>query len=381
MKLGISVCATKSYTYAMGSQARRVAACINTAKIEGGDIIIVGDESKEIENVCNYWTAILPLGWKIHLVKDKNFIEGGENYKQQAQLLIAAMRTTAHTLAIKLQVDYLWSLDSDTLPHANALRVMLDTLKFDGGYYNVAMCPYPNVALLGGRGTLQNQIAEDFLIEERSVPNKLKTVYEECEKRVSGKKLPYWDCIHDDKTIFRTAKWVDAEEFQQKYLKFYDKNKIQKLHEKEHKRFIRLKEKIKSCAPIGNVFALNSKKWRKRGWLENAYPAIGKGSIVPTDWVGFGCTLMDSKALQLAYFEGYDGAGTEDLYIGWNRWYPNGIKMAVLPHCPADHVIWAKKKGGSEKEYTLYNMYHETEGECVGHIRTRESKWTPEKYI
>jgi hypothetical protein len=54
--------------------------------------------------------------------------------------------------------------------------------------------------------------------------------------------------------------------------------------------------------------------------------------------------------------------------------------MAVLPHCPADHVIWSKKKGGNEKEYTLYNMYHEAEGEFVGHIRTRESKWIPEKY-
>jgi hypothetical protein len=327
MKLIISVCATKSYTYAMRTQARRLATCIKYAKINEGEVIIVGDESQEIDSMCQYWTAVFPENWKIHLIKNSGFIEGAENYKQKAQLLIADMRAVAHSLAIKLKADYLWSLDSDTLPHANALRVLLDTLNFDNGYYNVAMCPYPNTSFLGGRGTLHHQIAEDFTPEERDIPIWLKKVYDR---------------------ICRIE-----------------------MNEKIMKRKQRILEKIKKYPPLGNVFTLNSKNWRKRGWLENAYPAIGKGSIVPTDWVGFGCTLMDSRALELAYFEGYEGHGTEDLYIGWNRWYPNGIKMAVLPHSPADHVIWEKKKGGNPSEYNLYNVYHESEGEFVGHLRIR----------
>jgi hypothetical protein len=334
MNLIISVCATKSYTYAMLTQAKRVAAAVVYAGIAGGDIIIVGDESEEISKVCSFWTNIFPENWKIHLIKNKNFIEGGENYKQRAQLLIADMRTVAHSLAVKLKAGYLWSLDSDTLPAPNALRVMFDALNFDNGYYSVAMCPYPNTSFLGGRGTIHHQIAEDFLPEERDLPVWLKAVYERVNKMEPSEKV-----------MIRKK---------------------------------RILEKIKKYPPLGNVFALNGKKWRKRGWLESAYPGIGKGSIVPTDWVGFGCTLMNARALQLAYFDGYEGHGTEDLYIGWNRWYPNGIKMAVLPHCPADHVIWEKKKGGDVGKYTLYNTYHETEGEFEGHLRIRTTNWVPE---
>jgi hypothetical protein len=89
---------------------------------------------------------------------------------------------------------------------------------------------------------------------------------------------------------------------------------------------------------------------------------------------------MTARALELAHFEGYDGGGTEDLFIGWHRWHPAGIRQAVLPHCPADHVIWSKKKGGSPEEYTLHHVYHEQEGECVGHLRVRQSPWRAEQH-
>jgi hypothetical protein len=196
------------------------------------------------------------------------------------------------------------------------------------------MCPYPNTAFLGGRGTRQNPIAEDFLPEERDLPAWLRAVWER------------------SKTWTTHTKAVEA-------------------------RARRLRERIKKCPPSGNVFAVNAKNWRRRGWLESAYPGIGLGSVVPTDWVGFGCTLMSARALALAHFEGYDGGGTEDLFIGWHRWEPAGIRMAVLPHCPADHVIWSKKKGGDAGEYTLWHVYHERDGECVGHLRTRQSRWVP----
>lgn len=337
MKLVIIVCATRSYTYAMSAQARRVASAIQTAKVSGGDVVIVGDTSDELKGVASAWTQILPEGWRIHLVADGSFVEGGENYKTQAQLLISAMRTAAHTVARKLGATHCWSLDSDTLPQTNALRCLLDTVNFDGGFYDVAMCPYPNTAFLGGRGTRQHPIAEDWLPEERTIPLWLSKVYARAKE---------WPA---------NTKNGDA-------------------------RFRRITERIKKCPPAGNVFAANAKGWRRRGWLESAYPGIGHGSVVPTDWVGFGCTMMTARALELAHFEGYDGGGTEDLFIGWHRWHPAGLRQAVLPHCPADHVIWDKKKGGSVGRYTLYHVFHEQEGECVGHLRTRETPWIAETH-
>lgn len=332
--LAIVVCATKSYTYAMRAQARRVAAAIRVAKIEGGHVVIVGDTSPEVKAVQAAWAETLPPGWEVHLIAEGSFVEGGENYKQQAQLLIAAMRTAAHAAAVKLGADWCWSLDSDTLPQPNALRSLLDACRFDGGYYDVAMCPYPNTAFLGGRGTRQNPIAEDWLPEERDLPAWLRAVLE------------------------RSKSWTPQTPAVEA-------------------RSRRLRDRIKKCPPLGNVFAAQAKDWRRRGWLESAYPGIGLGSMVPTDWVGFGCTLMSARALALAHFEGYDGGGTEDLFIGWHRWHPAGIRMAVLPHCPADHVIWEKKKGGDPSAYTLHHVYHETEGECVGHLRTRQTAWVP----
>lgn len=319
----------------MIAQARRVCSAINNASVGGGEVIIVGDTSNEIKYVHSEWVKLLPDGWKIHLVSSKNFLEGGENYKTQAQLLIADMRTTAFSAARKLGATHCWSLDSDTLPQPNSLRVMLDCLNFDNNFYGVAMCPYPNTSFLGGRGTLRNQIAEDWLPEERDLPEWLSMVWERSKK---------W--TRNDKNIEKRIKIIT--------------------------------NKIKKYPPKGNVFELNSKKWRRRGWLENAYPGIGIGSVVPTDWVGFGCTLLSEKALALAHFEGYEGSGTEDLFIGWSRWYPAGVKMAVIPHCPADHVIWSRKKGGSEKEYILHHVYHEQEGECVGHLRVKQLPWRAE---
>ncbi len=336
MKLSITVCATKSYTYAMKAQARRVSACLHLAGIDSASVFIVGDKSKELEAIRDYWKDELPT-CQVELIADKRFIEGqSANYKLAAQLLIADMRTVAHAAARRADSDWCWSLDSDTLPQPNALRTLFDTCRFDGGFYSVAMCPYPNTAFLGGFGTPQNPIAQDFLPNERKLPEWLRKVWERSKT---------WD-----------AKTKNAPA-----------------------RHRRLMERIKKCPPDGNVFEVNGKHgWRRRGWLDSAYPGIGHGSMVPTDWVGFGCTLMNRQALALANFEGYDGQGTEDLFIGWHRWIPAGLRMAVLPHCPADHVIWEKKKGGAEGIYTLHHVYHEQMGECVGHLRVKQVSWRSE---
>ena len=130
-------------------------------------------------------------------------------------------------------------------------------------------------------------------------------------------------------------------------------------------------EDIKKSPPKGNVYELNSKKWRKRGWMEYAYPSIGKGAIVPTDWVGLGCTLLSPKALSLAHFDGYLGKGTQDLYLGWHRWKQNKLNMCVTTHSICDHVIRARDKNDSQiwENFIIVNTYHEEEGEYEGHLR------------
>ena len=72
---------------------------------------------------------------------------------------------------------------------------------------------------------------------------------------------------------------------------------------------------------------------------------------------------------------GYDGGGTEDLFVVWRKWYPAKLRINTITHCPCDHVIWEKKKGGDEKTFTLIRSFHETEGECVGHLRTAKMPW------
>jgi len=54
-------------------------------------------------------------------------------------------------------------------------------------------------------------------------------------------------------------------------------------------------KRIEKYPPKSNVFVANGKKWRRRGWFDFAYPAIGKGAIVPSDWCGFGATMMNKK--------------------------------------------------------------------------------------
>lgn len=340
MKLVVTICATKSYCYAMKSLARRVAA--NVASISLGDdarpsLVIVGDKSKETQQAVDYFGELLPAGWEVGLIA-KDDLGEHKNYKERAQMVIAKMRSYAFAAARKLKADYCWSLDSDVLPPANALECSIQMLKFSGGYYGVSTCPYPNNGMIGGRGEPHNGICPNFYDDEKEIPAKLAKDLEKA--RAAAKQKP-------------------AVKIRQT-------------------RLAALEKKLKDLPPKGNVFKLNAERWRKRGWLDYAYPAIGRGSVVPIEWCGFGCTLMNRKALEHAHFEGYDGKGTEDLFICWRRWYPEGIKINCITHCLCDHVIHEKKKGGDAAKYTHIQSYHETEGEYAGHIRTRQTDWQGE---
>lgn len=340
MKLVITVCATASYCYAMRTLAGRVTANLSAAKwTEPGVAIIAGDSSKEVREAVKVWKESLPVNWEVIHLPCAVEKASEPNYKMAAQLVIARLRQSAFMEARRHQPDYCWSLDSDTLPPANALRCMIDMLRFDDGYYSISTCPYPNEAFLGGRGTPQHPIAEDFLDTERVLPDDLKAEIAALKKEAA-----------ESKETQPSPEWIERRK--------------------------KVDEEVKKCPPDGNIWQVIHKHgWRQRGWLDNAYPAIGKGAVVPSDWCGFGCTLMNRDALALANFDGYDGKGTEDLFVVWHRWWPAGLKINAITHCLCDHAIWAKKKGGSTEEYYLILSYHETQGEAVGHLRTRKVPW------
>lgn len=333
--ISVTICSTRSYSYALLAQARKVQACIEDEP--KGVVILVGDASPEIKKTQKFYSDILPTGWTVELITG-NFEDNLPNYKNAAQLIIARMRSLAFDRSRKLNVDMCWSLDSDVLPPPNALKCMKHMLEFDDGIYSVSTCPYPSQgggAFLGGRGTPERPILPDFYDDEREIPDKLKKRMDRHTKRLNALKG------HPDK------QWLNERQ--------------------------EISELVQQCKPQGNIFAMNAKGFRRRGWMSAAYPEIGWGSIVPTDWCGFGCTLMNKKALALAQFDGYDGSGTEDLYIVWKRWFRHGLKINCIAHVPCDHVIRDRK---DKHKLILCQAYHEQkDAECVGHLRIEPRPW------
>jgi hypothetical protein len=87
-----------------------------------------------------------------------------------------------------------------------------------------------------------------------------------------------------------------------------------------------------------------------------------------------GCTLLSKKALALADFTGYDGKGTQDLYLCWHRWYPANIKIACVPHVVCDHVK-PEKHGDESSKIIHYKAYHESDKDFLGHLRSKNINW------
>jgi hypothetical protein len=344
--LAIATYATKSYFYCWPQFLRRIAAA--AGHHAEAHFILATDQSEEAKQAVETARHELPEGWRIQAVAlplDDGGAEG-KDYQTPAQMRIAALQGAAFAAARKIRASMLWSVEADNLVPADALRVAewaLTMPQADGSnFYDVAAVTYPNGLFLGGNGTPQNPIAEDFTEKERRLSPRLIRALEVCRERLK-------DC------------------------------KDSKVGEREGKRLGRLHERVKKCPPDGNVFEVTAKHgWRRRGWMDFAYPGIGRGAIVPSDWCGLGCTLLSAKALALATFEGYDGRGTQDLFLCWNRWHPAGLRIACVPHTAADHV---KRKGKDAPEdapeYTHYRAYHETEGEYRGHLRVRQQEWMP----
>lgn len=335
MKLAITICATENYTYAMKDQAVRVQAALRYANIENPVIILVTDKSGKMGPIFDLYNQLIPGGNII--LKDLEGLTEGENYKTNSQLLISRMRTAAFNEARIENVDFCLSLDSDVLPAINGIQAALDMLAFDKGYYSVACMMYTSQGggpWLCGRGTTQEQILPDFYENERDIPQR------------------YLD-------------------FKAKYEEQLPKSTTKEEVEKIHKKLGWIRKRFGKYNPKYNVFEANAKGWRKRGWFDNAYPAIGKGAAVPSDWCGFGATMLSRKALAHANFDGYQGQGTEDLYVCFTKWKPNDIRIVAISHVVCDHVVRDRKEKG---KYIHVQGYHEETGECEGHLRQR---WLP----
>lgn len=331
MKLGIIIVATKNYNFALKAQARHIKQNLLNANMDSCDIILVTCK-EPIDDILENYNNILGDKCKVsHIalgVDDNNV-----NYKEQAQLVIAQLYTAAFDRARLMGLDYVWTLESDIIPDANNLRCMIDALNFDNHYYDIAFCVYVSQGgggIMGGFGNDNNHILPTVYPDEKLIPKELEEKIKTHRELLKPNEQP-------------TKDWTD---------------------EMQH-----LNKEIEKCEPLGNVFTLNGKRWRQRGWLDAAYPGIGKGSIVPSKWMPQGNNLYSQKAINLSDYLGYQGLGTQDLAVCFRRLRPNGIKICVLPHCLSHHII---RENG---EYKLMFMRHESNGECEGHLRFDKLPW------
>lgn len=335
MKLAITICATEGYCYALKSVLRAIKTNIEFAgdKFEEYSIILVGDGNLKtyeeyLKNLFGENYTLVIKAWKEH-----------KNYEKDAQRVIAEMRSEAFAESIKQGANWCWSIDSDVIPPDNALLCSLQMLEFDNGYYSIACCPYPSQGggpFLTGFGSPTRHIHSNFDLKELEIPKEKKKELDDLEKEIKEK---------PSKELFE-------------------------------KKGELVKQIEKTCPPKfgGNIWKIIAKfGWKRRGWFDYAYPAIGQGAVVPTDWCGFGCTLMNRNALLAANFSGYEGKGTEDLYIVWNRWYSRGYKLCTIPHCPCDHII--RRKEGETMKYIQIYAYHEQSPEYFGHLRRAEREF------
>lgn len=293
---------------------------------------LVTDDSPECADHVAWMRPVLEAsGAKVDAIVVPGIEDGQKSYQDEAQRIIARLQQAGFSAARAAGATECWSVEIDVLPPPNALRVLRDVVAFDGGYYSIAMVTYHNGQFLGGHGSPARPIEEDVATEERVLPDNLKRRLQEMEKKMKD--------LHARRKRPSEALQKEADD---------------------------IREEIRRQPPRGNIFALNAKKWRRRGWMDAAYPGIGRGAVLPTDWVGLGCTLLNKAALDLATFEGYALKGTQDLFLCWHRWHPAGLRLAVVPHILCHHV---KRDRDKPEKLTLWRAYHEPSGEFAGHLR------------
>lgn len=370
MKLGITICATKNYAYAVMAQAVAVQANIRELIREGRQvetfIILVSDGNEKMRKATSWYETNLKC--KVSHIIRPELDDNVPGYKPDAQKIIATMRTLSFNAARALECDYVWSLDSDVIPKGNSLVCMENTLKFDSGYYSIVTCPYPSQgggAFLYGFGNHRNYILPTVFPEERQVPesvlkrqDKIKNAIQEVEQKLSVEKE-----FENAQKLFRERELLVGKF--QRWLKRI-----------EHR-----------CPAKGNMHALNGVGYRKRGWEPYS---LGKGAIVETFWYGMGNTMFNNRALNLVDWNGYQLGGTEDLFLHHEVLSSHNLRAAAVLHCPAHHVIRRRVpvqgefeekilRSGEKKQIPKFKtihkqvfVYFEREGECEGHLRQKE---------
>lgn len=328
--LAIIICATEKFQYCLNPQARAVLQNVNLSGHQTGHLLLATCE-KSVEGIKERYESLLP-DWTIEILSMPVKESPKKDYTPNSLLLISQLYTAAFDRARALGVDHVWTLESDVIPEPNNLRCMRDMLAFDGGFYDVAFCPYVSSGgggIMGGRGSHRNWILPNWGEDEIEMPVEL--VAEMKAHKKKQKKGPPDEA------------WV--------------------------REWQRLVDSAKNFPPKGNVFVLNAKGWRQRGWLEWAYPALGRGSVVPSDWMPMGNNLLSKRALQFADFNAYTGRGTQDLFLSY-RLQAHGMRFCVLPHSPSGHVV--RKTNSDGGPFTLFTLNHEQDGDGVGHLRQRE---------
>lgn len=340
MRIAITFAATEKYLEGMPwlipALSQNVAELARRRKVEVA-IFAVGDDALEekvrplaVENGLAQWMGKTrcEIHFKTHWAKD------GKKYEPAQNQAVASMRMAGVNAARAWGADALWFLDADVIPPANALACSLEMTEFDAGYYSVAFCPYPSQgggSFLGGHGSARSPIFPDFGPDEREVPDELKAEFEEA------------------------VKLYEAEKNSETY------GSMQEIRRKIEK----------TCPPLygANIMKHNAEfGWRRRGWYDFAYPAIGEGAVLPTSWWGFGCTLFAGVTIPYIDFVGYNGRGTEDLFVGYEKLERRGFRSVVIPHCPVSHILRDEETG----EVELCYAYHESvDDETRGHLRRK----------
>lgn len=329
-KLAVIIPCTSAYSYAIEECVMAISTALKGRK---ADLFLCTDKSGSV--LAKIASISRNDNMEIKEVAIDVSDVGNVPYKVQAQIVIAKLLGAGFEKARQGDSDYCWIVESDVIVHPDSLDSLIWAQNYPSSpKYDVTVATYYNGSFLCGRGTPYNQIAEDYLPNERAggieLSKKIKTMSKKLNAYALKRKNP-------------------------------PKEMIEEMDD--------LQKKLKECPPKSNVFALNAKKWRKRGWLDQAYAGSAvQGAVLPTDWCGNGCTLLSRKALKLSNFIGYAGHGTQDLFLCWNKWYPAGIKIGLVVGVPAYHV----KKDPKGNLFAWEPYFMPDCEETSGHLRVRQ---------
>jgi len=322
MKIAVITAATKSYSYALRGSIMAVKRALAGHEYTH---FLATDKSGVAKAIAETTDAPVRI---VEVPVDDSKVK----YKQESQMLISTLQQACLDAALQMDADLCWSVESDIIVHQNSFPSLRWVLNCPEPRYDIAVSTYFNGSFLCGRGTPYRQICEDFADEERDIP-------EELREKIAKKRSEFSE--------------------------FKESHPSEMVAEMQA-----LEKQARECPPRGNVFEMNAKKWRRRGWLENAYPGASVyGAVLPTDWCGMGCTLLSKKALKASNFDGYEGHGTQDLHLVWSKWYPAGMRIGLNVSVPAIHV----KKADSE--IIAWTPYFSADEETCGHLRVARREY------